>query len=75
VSQIQFYAGVSLIDSEGYALGKLCVLDHAPHHLETTQEAALRSLNTPLHYSNSAAKFKVLNSLPLKRDQLECSYS
>ncbi len=44
VQPIRFYAGVALIDSEGYALGTLCVMDYVPQSLDSSQKAALRSL-------------------------------
>ena len=42
--KIQFYAGVSLINSEGYALGTLCVYDHIPRELTDSQYKTLISL-------------------------------
>ncbi|MCU0548298.1 MAG: response regulator [Leptolyngbya sp. Prado105] len=42
---IRFYAGVSLVDSDGYALGTLCVMDYVPQSLDSQQKAALRSLS------------------------------
>lgn len=41
---IRFYAGIALIDSEGYALGTLCVMDYQPQSLNGSQKAALRSI-------------------------------
>lgn len=41
---IRFYAGMALIDAEGYALGTLCVMDYVPQSLESSQKEALRSL-------------------------------
>jgi signal transduction histidine kinase/CheY-like chemotaxis protein len=41
---VQFYAGVPLVSSEGYAVGTLCVVDHQPKELTENQAAALRAL-------------------------------
>ncbi|WP_266368944.1 GAF domain-containing sensor histidine kinase [Tellurirhabdus rosea] len=42
--QVEFYAGAPLLDSAGNALGSLCVIDHYPRKLTTTQQQALRDL-------------------------------
>ncbi|MBW4441430.1 MAG: response regulator [Plectolyngbya sp. WJT66-NPBG17] len=44
VQPIRFYAGMALIDSDGYALGTLCVMDYVPQSLDASQKAAIRSL-------------------------------
>ena len=40
----RFYAGDPLINSDGYALGSLCVLDYQPREIGAQQIAALRCL-------------------------------
>ena len=42
---IRFYAGVPLIDEEGFALGTICVIDFKPKVLEENQISALRKLS------------------------------
>jgi signal transduction histidine kinase len=40
-----FYAGVPLVNSEGHALGVLCVIDHEPHVLDDSQIKSLQALS------------------------------
>ena len=41
---IRFYAGVPVVDAQGYRIGALCVLDSEPRSLSTEQASALKSL-------------------------------
>jgi len=43
-TKISFYAGVPLINEDGFALGTLCVLHNEPHTLSETQTEALKTL-------------------------------
>jgi GAF domain-containing protein len=38
------YAGIPLIDSDGHALGTLCVIDSQPRHWTTHQVQLLRDI-------------------------------
>ncbi|MEH2264488.1 PAS domain S-box protein [Nostoc sp.] len=40
----RFYAGVPLINSSGFALGSLCVIDFAPRNLTVKEEVVLQQL-------------------------------
>ena len=42
---IRFYAGMPLINEEGYALGTLCVVDRTPRELAPDQKDALKALS------------------------------
>jgi GAF domain-containing protein len=41
---LKFYAGMPLINTEGYALGTLCVMDFQPRQMEFEQAEAVRRL-------------------------------
>ena len=43
-AKVTFYAGVPLVNEDGYALGTLCVLDQQPHDFSDEQIAALKAL-------------------------------
>jgi len=43
-TNIRFYAGAPLLNSEGYVLGTICVMDQTPQELSKKQQAALKLL-------------------------------
>lgn len=59
---IQFYAGVCLVDKDGYKLGTLCVIDNKPNSLNENQLGGLRILAkqvvklVELHKANNVLK-------------------
>lgn len=55
-----FYAGVPLVNPEGYALGTLCIFDHQPRTLSDAQKEALIILGK-----------QVVNSMELRRQNLK----
>jgi GAF domain-containing protein len=57
---VRFYAGVALVNQEGYALGTLCVVDQQPRQLSDEQIVALDALSR-----------HVMTHLELRRAQLE----
>lgn len=70
---IVFYAGVPLIDKEGFALGTLCVIDNKTKKLSDFQERALKTLS---HQILKLMEIKKLNhKLKLKNYLLEESYN
>lgn len=56
----RFYAGMPLINPEGFALGTLCVLDFEPRHVTFGQAEAIRRLSR-----------QVVSQLELRRNLLE----
>ncbi|RYF21238.1 MAG: GAF domain-containing protein, partial [Oxalobacteraceae bacterium] len=42
--QIVFYAGVPLVNEDGFALGTLCVIDQKAHTITSAQTEALKVL-------------------------------
>lgn len=56
----RFYAGMPLINPEGYALGTLCVVDFAPRQITFAQAEAIRRLSR-----------QVVTQLELRRNLLE----
>lgn len=73
---VQFYAGVPLVTSMGYALGTLCVLDSKPRSLEDDQIEALKALaNQVINQFELRKKTlqleKIKEDLEIKNKELE----
>lgn len=60
---IRFYAGIPLIDNEGFALGTLCVIDFKPKTLSEKQISTLQKIGTA-----------VTNLLIGKRKNIDAEY-
>ncbi|MGC4039715.1 MAG: GAF domain-containing sensor histidine kinase [Flavobacterium sp.] len=70
---IVFYAGVPLIDKDGYALGTLCVIDTKTKRLSDFQANALRTLG---NHVLKLMEFKKVNyKLRVKNEILKESYN
>lgn len=58
---LRFYAGVPLVDSDGFALGTLCVIDTVPRQLDSEQLHSLRTLaNKVILHIETAWRLKQL---------------
>lgn len=70
---VVFYAGVPLIDKDGFALGTLCVLDNKTKKLTEFQEKALKTLS---HQVMKLIELKKANyKLNIKNSLLKESYN
>lgn len=70
---IHFYAGIPLINPQGYALGSLCVIDNKPHSIDKEQEETLQALGRQI-VSLLELKRKVIQ-LDRKQQELTSAYS
>jgi signal transduction histidine kinase/ActR/RegA family two-component response regulator len=56
---IKFYAGVPLVNQDGFSLGTLCVLDNKPHQINEKQKKGLKLIAD-----------QILNLLEIRRENL-----
>ncbi|MBX7150155.1 PAS domain S-box protein [bacterium] len=47
--KVRFYAGATILSSDGHALGTICILDTKPRNLSPEQADALRALSRQVH--------------------------
>ncbi|MCB7479972.1 sensor histidine kinase [Christiangramia sediminis] len=67
---IRYYAGVSLLDNKGLAMGTLCVYDSKEHFLDEDQKTALKALGKQVEILfELRRKNKKLEDLKLEVDQ------
>lgn len=55
---VVFYAGIPLIDSEGFALGTLCIIDHRPRRFSKEKISQLELLAKQVVYSIESRLFE-----------------
>jgi len=72
---IRFYAGIPLIDPDGYALGALCVMDRKPRELNSIQKESLKLLaDEAMELINQRKTLrKALQELLQQREELQAA--
>ncbi|MEO9483941.1 MAG: GAF domain-containing sensor histidine kinase [Ekhidna sp.] len=71
-----FYAGVKLVDSEGFVLGTICVVDHKPNTINDRQSEILHSLGNQViklleHRRNNILLNKIKQHVKMQYEELE----
>lgn len=68
---IQFYAGMPLIDSQGNALGTLCVVDYVPRQLTLEQINSLQYLSKQIVLALEQRRNQLIETENEKRQQIK----
>ena len=73
---VRYYAGIALINPEGYALGTICVFDEVPNALNDKQKQALQFLaeETVMHME-AVKKNRELKALVEKQQQFQSLFN
>ncbi len=77
---IAFYAGMPLVDENGFALGSLCVIDHERRELTPEQQSALKTLSAQVvtklrlrkkvaELENAGTRIQKLNALLMNKER------
>lgn len=75
-AKIRFYAGVPIINPEGYALGSLCVMDVVPGILEEQQREALKILaDQVMTHLEVKRQNRILNDLIQKYEDISTMFN
>lgn len=68
---VRFYAGMPLIDENGFALGTICVADMKPNHLSDQQRKALHLLAKQVMMQMKAGKQRQIKQEQLVQSEAE----
>lgn len=75
-AKIRFYAGVPIINPEGYALGSLCVMDVVPGGLDEQQSEALKILaDQVMTHLEVKRQNRILNELIQKYEDISTMFN
>lgn len=75
-ARIRFYAGVPIINPEGYALGSLCVMDVIPGALDEQQKEALKILaDQVMTHLEVKRQNRILNDLIQKYEDISTMFN
>ncbi|MDO8994642.1 MAG: PAS domain S-box protein, partial [Daejeonella sp.] len=75
-AKLRFYAGVPIINPEGYALGSLCVMDVVPGGLDEQQKGALKILaDQVMTHLEVKRQNRILNDLIQKYEDISTMFN